>query len=139
MYDKLCGKCVGGFDARGMPTIKKLRIGSSGAIGAALSSFCLISLLLVPFVRAHDFGEHLRLNEARRETIRHTCIETGSVPDAERTAQAPPEPNRILPVLSELRLKPIFYREPAPTVQINRLLMRYKLGNTRAGDLDPLL
>lgn len=122
-----------------MPAVTKTRFGSSALFGAILSSLCLLSLLMAPFVRAHDFGEHLRVNEARRETIRHTCIETAPVHDAERLAHAVPEPDPIVPPpVGEVRLEPISYQH-TPPVAINRLLMRYKLGYSRAGNPDPLL
>jgi len=118
----------------------QFRIGTSIAVlGAAFSALCVISLLLAPFVRAHDFSEHLRVNEARRETIRNTSIETASVHDAEQLAQKVPAPNPILRAVPQILPEPVSYTEPAPPVQINRLLMRYKLGNSRAGDPDPLL
>jgi hypothetical protein len=105
----------------------------AGAVG-------LIVLLGFPLVRAHDFNEHFRFNEARRFTIRHTSIETTkSEPAIDRILRTYMQPNPIIPV--ELKLNP--GTQPDVTsvnsVPLPRLLMRLKLGVSRTRRADPLL
>ena len=110
-----------------------------GALGALASAVCLISLVLVPIVKAHDFAEHFRINQARRETIRQTAVETAPDQGAARTARVLPARNSILPAVTQPRVKRVLAGFVFPSVPISRMLIRSKLRLSAPNDPDPLL
>jgi hypothetical protein len=110
-----------------------------GPFGAVASAICLISLVLVPVVRAHDFAEHFRLNQARREAIRHIAVETAPVQGAEPKARILPAWNPILPIVMQPQVNTVLGIFVLPSVPINRMLMRCKVRVSALSDPDPLL
>ena len=107
-------------------------------LGLVASAICLTSLLAVPFVRAHDFAEHIRVNQARRETIRHISLENAPVQGAERAARSLPAWNPISPALTNPQFKTLVLTSIVPSIPIKRMLMRYRSRVSALSDPDPL-
>ena len=107
-------------------------------LGWVASAICIASLLAAPFVRAHDFAEHFRGSEARRETIRLISLENAPVQGAERAARTLPAWNRILPMVIDPQFKTLVVTSVVPSIPTKRMLMRYRLRVSGLSDPDPL-
>ena len=106
---------------------------------AVANILCLLTLVSFVSTRPHDFHPHLRINEFRRWTIRHTAVESAASNEAADRAlksQARAEMTSPAEPTDDFRLASC--TKPVSPVRFTRLLLRLKPGIHRTDASDPL-
>jgi hypothetical protein len=124
------------------PMKVSLHFGTRKAIslmGGVVSLIGALMMFALPMQRAHQFTDHFRTREVRRTIERHTFLAQPEADPAERVAHIAILPALPVPVETCSNVKPLAAFEITPHVPLTRLLLRLKLGPSRASAQDPLL
>lgn len=112
------------------------------AIGAVALTACLLSLLtllLAPLLRAHHFTARFRAPQEFSQIQRHIFMAQTKAGLAQGLANWTAVSAPFAAVVSASRIKPLPGFELAGRIPLPRLLLRLKLGSSRASSPDPLL
>ena len=112
------------------------------AVGLLHLAACVASILMLlafPIRPVHQFANHFRTPEVRRSMERHTPVAQPEAGPAESIAHQAVLPALVAPVDTGDVITPIGEFELSSEIPLSRLLLRLKLGPSRAGDQDPLL
>ncbi len=109
------------------------------SIDLATALLGLLMLLAFPMRPVHQFTDHFRASEIRRSVERHTFLAQPEADPAERVARGAILPALTVPVATFSAVKPLAVFEFTSQVPLTRLLLRLKLGPSRASAQDPLV
>jgi hypothetical protein len=110
-----------------------------GGVRAAICVLSVLSLLAFSMPPAHQCTVHLRTPEVRSSIERHTSVAEPEAGPAGRIADGAVVSALFTPVDTANTVKSRENVEPSSEVPLTRLLLRLKLGPSRADGQDPLL
>jgi hypothetical protein len=114
-------------------------IKAAGLVRIAICALSAMSLLAFSLRPAYQSTVHLRTPEVRRSVERHTSVAEPEASPAGRIADGAVVPALAAPVDAAITVKPRLEPEPSTEIPLTRLLLRLKLGPSRADGQDLLL